>query len=56
MNIFGYNQADKTGFKDFLIARGYTSNGADEIIRRISENRPDREDINSFRRYKAERQ
>lgn len=33
------------GFYDYLRSVGYNDNGANEVIRRFDENRPDREDL-----------
>lgn len=40
------------GFYDYLRSVGYNDNGANEVIRRLDENRPDREDLYYFHQFK----
>ena len=49
-----YNQSDKEGFYNFLLSVGFNDNGANEIINRYENNRPDREDAYYYKRYKGQ--
>lgn len=39
------------GFYDYLLSVGYNENGANEILRRFEEGRPDREDKYYLKQY-----
>ncbi len=54
MKMLEYNQSDKEGFYNFLLSVGYNDNGANEIINRYENNRPDREDVYYYERYKGQ--
>ena len=54
MKMLEYNQSDKEGFYNFLLSVGFNDNGANEIINRYENNRPDREDAYYYERYKGQ--
>lgn len=44
-----------TEFKSFLTDKGFNSHGADEVIYRIENDRPDREDMSYWKRFISSR-
>lgn len=52
MNILGYEPKEREQYFNYLLSIGFNENGANEIIKRLENNRPDREDKAIYRRYK----
>lgn len=42
---------DKQAFTDFLLTIGFNKNGADEVIKRFEEDRPDMNDLGLYKSF-----
>ena len=42
---------DKKAFSDYLLSIGFNKIGADEVIKRFEEDRPDMNDLDLYKRF-----
>lgn len=47
-----FTDNEKKAFKEYMIAKGFRDNGAEEVITRLEENRADIDDLIQYRSFK----